>query len=144
MVETSSHRMRDLAARSHAARLTHKRAQAAAGIRLYDGGPNDREWVALAKQKGVRLPGPDVVATPAGLERRLHALGIPVAAFLAWAGERSLDEYIQRDPSWGLRACIGLALEHEDIIRRRHRELVEVDGPDGRQLVPADDMAEPA
>jgi hypothetical protein len=68
-------------------------------------------WVELAQAAQVRLPQWHVPATPANLERWLRSVGIPVAAFLSWAGYKRLSDAARLNPSWGLRPWAGLTLE---------------------------------
>lgn len=68
-------------------------------------------WEDMARARGLRLPPWGEPATPAGMEKWLRKLGMPVSAYLSWTGEATLRDFAGNNPDWPLRAWAGLVLE---------------------------------
>ena len=68
-------------------------------------------WVHLASVQGVRLPRWSTVCTPGSMEKWLRKVKVSRAEYLAWSGETSLKDFARANPSWPLRAWVGVLLE---------------------------------
>lgn len=73
--------------------------------------PDDNLWIELAKKYGCGLPQFETALTTGGMERFLHRLKIPLASYLAWTEEKTIKVFGQNNPTWTLRAWVGLLLE---------------------------------
>jgi hypothetical protein len=56
------------------------------------------------------------------MEPWLRKLSITRAEYLAWSGLSSLREFVTHNPTWPLRAWVGLVLEHEHQLRGLQRD----------------------
>lgn len=68
-------------------------------------------WEDLARERKLRLPPWGEPVTPSVMRRWLNKVKVGVTAYYAWAGERSLDEFAERNPQWPARAWAGIVLE---------------------------------
>lgn len=75
---------------------------------------DDGHWVRLATGHGVRLPRATTAVTHGAMERWLRRLGVSRAQYLMWTGESSLRDFARANPTWHLRAWVGLLLEWVD------------------------------
>lgn len=109
------------------------RTQRALSLRS-DFHPDDEQhWRDLAARYGVRLPAYGVPVTTAAMERWLHRLGISTEEYLASQGagldgngsSARLTDFMVRNPTWPLKAWVGLLLESLDAghLRRQGRRL---------------------
>ena len=109
------------------------RTQRALSLRS-DFHPDDEQhWRDLAARYGVRLPACGVAVTTAAMKRWLHRLGISTEEYLAAqgvgpAGNSSSarpTDFMVRNPTWPLKAWVGLLLEALDSVHlgRRDRRL---------------------
>lgn len=71
-------------------------------------------WDELAATKGLRLPQWHLGPTPGNMEKWLRKLGVSVAQYCAWSGDKGLSDFAKLNPDWPLRAWIGLMLEQMD------------------------------
>jgi hypothetical protein len=69
-----------------------------------------RTEATVAKRK-LRLPPWGEPVTPTVMRRWLNKLGVSVTAYYGWSGERSLEEFRERNPEWPARAWGGIVLE---------------------------------
>lgn len=110
-----------------AAGLAKTRAiQAANRARLRSDFPteDEAEWTELARAAGVKLPPYGVPCTVGRMSRWLAKLDIPLAAYLEWNGagqdgnltSAKLSDFIKRNPTWPLKAWVGLILESRDLM----------------------------
>jgi hypothetical protein len=72
---------------------------------------DDRLWLALAREAGVRLPRHSAAWTTGAAKRWLRKLGVPLEAYLEWTGYRRLRDFGALNPDWGLRPFAGMLLE---------------------------------
>lgn len=83
-----------------------------AGSLRSDFHPDDeREWAELAAAAGIKLPPYGVPCTPGKMRSWLARLGISVKQYLAWDGGKRLADFATRNPTWPLKAWLGLLLE---------------------------------
>lgn len=75
----------------------------------------DKLWTEQAAELGIRLPHRSTPASTGGLTNFLRRAGIPIGKYNTWTGF-SLKEQIEANPNWPLRAMIGIAIEHRDLI----------------------------
>src|SRR5512146_2844153 len=73
-------------------------------------------WERIADEAGIKLPPYGVPCTPGKMAKWLGILGIPVEAFLYWLNGKRLAEWIALNPTWPLKAMVGITLEHRDFI----------------------------
>jgi hypothetical protein len=96
------------------------RAKAAAARKARKANPPRRDfldaehWAELAREQGVRLPQWATRCTTGGMTRWLRKLGRSVEWYRADSGFRTLQEWIDANPTWPLRAFVGLVLEEAD------------------------------
>lgn len=69
-------------------------------------------WAELARERGIRLPLWRMACTTGGMRRFLKKLGITVDEYLADNNERNLRVFGQKNPTWPLRAWVGIQLEN--------------------------------
>lgn len=101
------------------ARARELRAQRAASLRSDFPSDDEAEWQRLADEAGVTLPPYGTPLTTAHMERWLARLGIGLAAYLRWNGaglngkaeSARLGDFGKRNPTWPLKAWVGLVLE---------------------------------
>ncbi len=72
---------------------------------------DDSHWIALARKKGVRLPRATTINTPGRMEHWLRKLGVSRRQYLDFSGEKSLRDFPAANPTWPLRAWVGILLE---------------------------------
>lgn len=68
-------------------------------------------WIELAKRARVRLAPWGMPPTAGRMEAFLYTVGVSVKAYLAWAAERDLKQFAERNKDRPLRAWQGLVLE---------------------------------
>ncbi len=98
------------------------RAERAASLRSDFHPDDEKHWRELAARCGVRLPAYGVPVTTAAMERWLHRLGISAGDYLANQGtgldgngsSAKLTDFMVRNPTWPLKAWVGLLLEALD------------------------------
>lgn len=66
-----------------------------------------RNWQRLASARGLTLPPWGKPVTPGAMEHWLREVGVPIPAYLEWAGEQSLRDFAVNNPNWPLRAWVG-------------------------------------
>jgi hypothetical protein len=72
---------------------------------------DDRLWLTLAREAGIRLPRHSAAWTTTGARRWLRKLGVSLEAYLDWTGYRRLRTFGALNPGWGLRPWAGILLE---------------------------------
>ncbi len=72
---------------------------------------DDAHWQELAKRQGLRLPQHGTPLSPGGMERWLRKLGFTGSKYADFSGNQSLRSFITANPSWNLRAFVGMMLE---------------------------------
>ena len=92
------------------------RAQASAGLRRDFLDAN--EWDRLAKAAGVRLPMWAAPATRGSMARWLQKLGVSSDFYCRWSGYARLEQWTEANPTWPLRAFVGLLLEQREAQNR--------------------------
>lgn len=79
---------------------------------FYKGTDADQDnWIDLAKKYKIRLPLWRLPCTSGGMRRFLKKLNISVEDYLSRNEEKNLREFNKRNPTWPLRAWVGLQLE---------------------------------
>lgn len=68
-------------------------------------------WEQLAHARRVRLPAWGSAPTRASMLRWLHRLGISLSDYRAWVGFKEIEAWPRANPTWPLRAWVGLLLE---------------------------------
>jgi hypothetical protein len=91
---------------------------------------DDENWVELARRAGVTLPRRGTACTPARMEKWMKKLGFNTTWYRNWSGFRNLQEHIDANPTWSLRAWVGMLLEEW-----------EYEGSEERAALPFDDKA---
>lgn len=71
-------------------------------------------WSELAHAYGVRLPQWGTPATTGAMTRWLKRTGFSVAWYREWSGYQALQQWIDANPTWPLRAFAGLCLEERE------------------------------
>ena len=74
----------------------------------------DDTWIRLARQYKVRLPHTETLLTTGKMEQWLKKLNIPVRTYLDSCGFKKLSDFPRLNPTWGVRAFVGLLLEMRD------------------------------
>ncbi len=72
---------------------------------------DDQAWQELAKRRGLRLPQHGTPLTTGHMERWLRKLGFTGLKWAEFSGNQSLRSFITANPSWNLRAFVGMMLE---------------------------------
>jgi len=75
-------------------------------------------WQDLAREKGIRLPLWRMACTTGGMRRFLKKLGVTVDEYLSANDERNLKVFAKKNPTWPLRAWVGIQLENLDFTAR--------------------------
>lgn len=78
-------------------------------------------WLELARARNVRLPLWTTPCTTSGMRRWLRRAGLSVGWYRRWSGYRSLQEWIDANPRWPLRAFAGICLEECEIAEPHDR-----------------------
>jgi hypothetical protein len=71
-------------------------------------------WTELAHTYGLRLPVWGTPCTTGAMTRWLKRTGLSVAWYREWSGYQSLQQWIDANPLWPLRAFAGLCLEERE------------------------------
>jgi hypothetical protein len=71
---------------------------------------DDAAWVELAQARGLKLPNLATAPTSGKIEHWLHRLCLTGRDFTAWCGFTPAG-WIATNPTWSLRALVGLLLE---------------------------------
>lgn len=71
----------------------------------------DDYWVSLARSDGFRLPRKAIACTSGAMERWLRKLGVTGTQYREWTGGQGLKAFIEANPTWSLRAWVGVLLE---------------------------------
>lgn len=75
----------------------------------------DRDrWFRLAYDRRLRLPEWSARVTLRQMESWLHRLGIEGKSYYDWSGYTALAAWPKANPTWPLRAFVGLLLEAKD------------------------------
>ena len=72
---------------------------------------DDPRWVDLARKRGLRLPAWTAICTRSAMVRWLHRLGLSMDWYREQNGYRTVEQWIEANPAWPLRAFVGLCLE---------------------------------
>jgi hypothetical protein len=72
---------------------------------------DDDTWAELAALRGINLPHRTTKLTRAKAAPYLHKLGIDTTKFRAWCGYSNVATWAKKNPTFSLRALIGLLLE---------------------------------
>ena len=72
---------------------------------------DDSRWVELNRGNKSRLPGETAPCTEKEMRRWMRKLRFPMDRFRAWCGFADLVDWMKANPSWSLRAFVGLLLE---------------------------------
>ena len=70
-------------------------------------------WAELAKALGLRLPLWRQPPTRGQMSKWLRKLGVSLTQYQEWSGDQTLEEFAKRNPSWPLRAWVGMLLEQD-------------------------------
>ncbi len=68
------------------------------------------EWKRLAESRKVTLPPRRTALSVGEMKKYLHKLKIGLKEYKDWAGD-TLDHFVYNNPTWSLRAWLGLVLE---------------------------------
>ena len=68
-------------------------------------------WLELARSRGIRLPPYGVATTPGQMEKFLRKLNLSTEWYREWSGFPTLAVWPEHNPTWPLRAFVGLLLE---------------------------------
>jgi hypothetical protein len=71
-------------------------------------------WADLASQRDVRLPIWGTPCATGAMTRWLKRAGLSVAWYRGWSGYQSLQQWIDANPLWPLRAFVGILLEERE------------------------------
>lgn len=91
------------------AALQERRATAAATLRRDFA--DAAYWAELARTRGLRLPQWHRPVTTGGMRRWLRKLGLSVEEYYRFSGERTLKDFARANPTWPLRAWVGVLLD---------------------------------
>ena len=72
---------------------------------------DDDNWVELAKTHGINLPHKNTPCTQGKVSPYLTKLGISRKQFADWCGYANPAEWITKNPTFSLRALVGLLME---------------------------------
>lgn len=78
-------------------------------------------WVELARVRHVRLPLWTTPCTTAGMRRWLRRAGLSLTWYRRWSGYRRLQDWIDDNPDWPLRAFAGICLEEREMLDAKQR-----------------------
>ena len=70
-------------------------------------------WEGLARDRGLRLPPWGAPCTLSAMRTRLHKAGLSQSKYEAHYGK--LAGFIEKTPTWPLRAWAGLVLEYQEV-----------------------------
>lgn len=101
----------DPAARANAAAAKAAKVAARRASALRRNFADAHEWERLARERGVRMPPWGEPLTTTLMRAWFTRLGTSGTAYLAWSGEKTLDDFHRRNPDWPARAWVGLLLE---------------------------------
>ncbi len=73
---------------------------------------DDPTWVALAKRFYIRLPSKARPPTPEKMRYWLRRFRVGEADYLAMTGYKRIENFLELNPDWSLRAWLGLLLEY--------------------------------
>ena len=71
-------------------------------------------WTSLASSRHLRLPQWRKGPVPRDMERYLKLLGVSITTYYEYSGTKALREFGQMNPTWPLRAWVGLLLEAQE------------------------------
>lgn len=83
-------------------------------IRTEETFADHERWQEMARARGIRLPLWRMPVTTGGMRRFLKKLNITVDEYLEENNERNLKVFPARNPTWPLRAWVGIQLENLD------------------------------
>jgi len=92
--------------------LARKRIEEAKALPLKRDFLDDGYWQELAKDWKVRLPTWTLPPEPRTMRRWLRRLRVREREYLDACGFDKLDEFIEKNPEWPLRAWVGVLLEY--------------------------------
>jgi len=70
-------------------------------------------WRKMASKRGIRLPAWHLPPKPRFMKRYLKRVGLTIPEYKRWSGEKTLEQFSQRNPTWPLWAWVGLLLESD-------------------------------
>ena len=71
-------------------------------------------WAELGSAYGRRLPSWGTPCTTGSMTKWLKRAGLSVAWYREWSGYQSLQQWIDANPLWPLRAWAGICLEERE------------------------------
>lgn len=72
---------------------------------------DDKTWAELAKRLYVRLPTYGTLATDEKIRKWLRKFRVPEKDYLAATGYKEIADFRKYNPTWPLRAFVGMLIE---------------------------------
>lgn len=99
-------------ARARGLALASAKRQALAELPLKTDWLDSDLWNEIAAERGLKLPIWQYPPTNQNITRWLRKLDIRRSEFLQWGGYAELSDFARLNPTWPLRALVGVLLEY--------------------------------